>query len=205
MTAYLKSLGMTEAVLSVYRGVGAAAGVAATFTFPSLAGRIGDCSSSWYPVTSAREPFFGPSNKLLAYKTCSRSLPFCLVTLAKLFTPVDDGHARSTYDTRSAGHRVGEFSPAGDLASSARSLGCCRTVSASAGPHGNFSISSATTALLQDMPWMSQIKPLLASSAAQNASCLKALCCAYGRPVFTAVCFDVCSTLTLLKRKQQHE
>jgi Ferroportin1 (FPN1) len=41
MTAYLKSLGMTEAVLSLFRGVGAVAGVAATFTYPLLHRRIG--------------------------------------------------------------------------------------------------------------------------------------------------------------------
>lgn len=42
MTAFLKSEGMTEAVLSVFRGIGAAAGVAATFTFPLMASSIGE-------------------------------------------------------------------------------------------------------------------------------------------------------------------
>lgn len=41
MTAYLKSLGMTEAVLSLFRGVGAASGVAATITYPVLHRRLG--------------------------------------------------------------------------------------------------------------------------------------------------------------------
>ena len=41
MTAYLKAYGMTEAVLSLFRGAGAAAGVAATLTFPMLHGRLG--------------------------------------------------------------------------------------------------------------------------------------------------------------------
>lgn len=42
MTAYLKSLGMTEAVLSLFRGVGAASGVAATFTYPVLHRKLGE-------------------------------------------------------------------------------------------------------------------------------------------------------------------
>ena len=43
MTAYLKSLGMTEAVLSLFRGVGAFSGVAATFTYPLLHAALGAC------------------------------------------------------------------------------------------------------------------------------------------------------------------
>lgn len=43
MTAYLKSLGMTEAVLSVFRGFGAISGVAATFAYPLLHRRLGMC------------------------------------------------------------------------------------------------------------------------------------------------------------------
>ncbi len=45
MTAYLKSLGMTEAVLSVFRGFGAISGVAATFAYPLLHRRLGMCMS----------------------------------------------------------------------------------------------------------------------------------------------------------------
>jgi Ferroportin1 (FPN1) len=41
MTAYLKSLGMSEAVLSLFRGLGAVAGVAATFTYPLLHSKLG--------------------------------------------------------------------------------------------------------------------------------------------------------------------
>lgn len=41
MTAYLKSLGMSEAVLSLFRGLGAVAGVAATFTYPLLHRKLG--------------------------------------------------------------------------------------------------------------------------------------------------------------------
>lgn len=48
MTAFLKAEGMTEAVLSVFRGVGAAAGVAATFSFPLMASSIGE-HHSLYP------------------------------------------------------------------------------------------------------------------------------------------------------------
>lgn len=44
MTAYLKSLGMTEALLSVFRGFGAVSGVAATFTYPILHRQLG---ASW--------------------------------------------------------------------------------------------------------------------------------------------------------------
>lgn len=41
MTAYLKSLGMSEAVLSLFRGLGAVTGVAATFTYPLLHSKLG--------------------------------------------------------------------------------------------------------------------------------------------------------------------
>lgn len=41
MTAFLKAGGMTEVVLSLFRGLGAASGVAATFTFPVLHRSLG--------------------------------------------------------------------------------------------------------------------------------------------------------------------
>ena len=41
MTAYLKWRGMTEARLSIFRGLGAVTGVASTYSFPWLHGRLG--------------------------------------------------------------------------------------------------------------------------------------------------------------------
>ncbi len=41
MTAFLKAGDMTEVVLSLFRGLGAASGVAATFTFPVLHRSLG--------------------------------------------------------------------------------------------------------------------------------------------------------------------
>lgn len=41
MTAFLKAEGMSEVVLSLFRGLGAASGVAATFSFPALQRHLG--------------------------------------------------------------------------------------------------------------------------------------------------------------------
>lgn len=41
MTAYLNWKGMSEAELSLYRGLGALAGVSATFAFPTLQAKVG--------------------------------------------------------------------------------------------------------------------------------------------------------------------
>lgn len=47
MTGYLKWKGMTEATLSVFRGLGAIAGLSATFAFPALHGGIGAARKSF--------------------------------------------------------------------------------------------------------------------------------------------------------------
>lgn len=44
MTAYLKWQGMSEAELSLYRGVGAISGLLATVVFPALHKRLGGLS-----------------------------------------------------------------------------------------------------------------------------------------------------------------
>jgi len=44
MTAFLNWKGMSEAELSIYRGLGAVSGVAATFAFPTLQTRVGEHS-----------------------------------------------------------------------------------------------------------------------------------------------------------------
>ena len=44
MTAFLRWCGMSEAELSLYRGLGALAGLAATALFPPLRARIGRCA-----------------------------------------------------------------------------------------------------------------------------------------------------------------
>ena len=41
-TAYLNWRGMSEAELSIYRGLGAIAGISATFIFPPMHGKLGE-------------------------------------------------------------------------------------------------------------------------------------------------------------------
>ena len=41
-TAYLNWRGMSEAELSIYRGLGAIAGISATFIFPPMHGQLGE-------------------------------------------------------------------------------------------------------------------------------------------------------------------
>ena len=55
MTAYLKWHGMDETTLGLARGLGAASGIAATFAFPVLQSRSGQCClhylhRGWGPV-----------------------------------------------------------------------------------------------------------------------------------------------------------
>jgi Ferroportin1 (FPN1) len=50
MTAYLKWKGMTEATLSVFRGLGALSGLSSTFVFPLAHAKIGGSASAPLPA-----------------------------------------------------------------------------------------------------------------------------------------------------------
>jgi Ferroportin1 (FPN1) len=77
MTAYLKWLGMSEAVLSLFRGLGAVAGVAATFSYPLLHNKTGAFTlSECLPGSSSRTaPLQRPGAQALRVHAVAFNLP----------------------------------------------------------------------------------------------------------------------------------
>lgn len=59
MTAYLNAEGMTEAELSVFRGLGAIAGVSATFLFPVMHRLVGEYVHLFFSTCITRSMHVG--------------------------------------------------------------------------------------------------------------------------------------------------
>ena len=59
MTAYLNAEGMTEAELSVFRGLGAIGGVSATFLFPILHTFVGEFIHPFFGTSCTRSTHSG--------------------------------------------------------------------------------------------------------------------------------------------------